>query len=326
MQKHLIPRVATKLLLPLILLFALVSSVGQAAFHPADYALLGGASGEGSAGKSYALHSFAGSLGFAAAPVVVGGIALLSNWRVALVVVGSVGLVYALLSYLLLHEVGKPETDDATDEATQEAGERVERVSLRDPTLLALFLFVFVTVFGSIGIQTFTPVLVVDGFHLGEATGSTALTAFFVAFAGAVLVGGLVADRFRPHVVILVGVVASAVLTWVVAAGAVPAAPAAVLVVFALIGGASGLYLPARDRMIRAATPRGSTDRSFGFVLTGISVAGVLAPALLGAVIDATSVWAAYWVVGAVIATGAVVALAVAAGGLGRASEAADAT
>lgn len=291
----------------LILVFALVSGVGQSTFHPADYALLDAATDEANTGKSFAIHSFAGSLGFAVAPVVVGGIALAVDWQTALLVAGALGLGYALVAHLELDEVYLEGTGDAN------GGDEVRslRASLSDPTLLALFVFVFVTVFGLIGIQTFTPVLVVDGFGLSESVGGTALTAYFTLFAFAVLGGGVIADRVSPRVVIASSIVAAVLLTWIVAAQLIPVVGTAVILTFALIGGVSGLFLPARDRLISAASPAGSTGRSFGFVLTGISLAGVVAPAVLGGVIDTTDVWAAFWLIGGVMALGVVVTVLV---------------
>ena len=289
----------------LILAFALVSSVGQAGFHPSDYALLDAASDEDTAGKGFAVHSFAGSMGFAAAPLVIGGIALAAGWRPALLVAGAAGLAYAAVSYLLLDEIYLAEVADTDGEAA----EPTERASLTDPTLVALFGFVFVTVFGLIGIQSFTPVLAIEGYGVGEAAGNTALTAFFTVFAFSTLLGGVLADRASDRAVILSVIVASTLMIWGVAAGLVPAGPVALIVTFGLIGGVSGLLLPARDRLINDASPTGSTGRSFGFVLTGISLAGVLAPAILGAIIDATDVWTAYWVIGAAVGLGAIITL-----------------
>lgn len=295
----------------LLLAFALASSVGQAGFHPADYALLDAASDEGTAGKGFAVHSFAGSLGFAAAPLVVGGVALAAGWRTALLVAGAAGLAYAAVSYLLLDEIYLAQIDGTDDaeagDVDVEASEPAERASLTDPTLVALFGFVFLTVFGIIGIQTFTPVLAVEGYGVGEAAGNNALTAFFTVFAFSTLLGGVLADRLSARVVILSVITASTVLLWGVAARLVPAGPVALVAAFSLVGGVSGLLLPARDRLINDASPTGSTGRSFGFVLTGISLAGVLAPAMLGAIIDATDVWTAFWVIGAAVGLGAVV-------------------
>ena len=315
----------------LLLFFALVSSVGQAAFHPADYALLDAASDDGSEGKSFGLHNFAGSLGFAAGPTVVGGLALVAGWQTALIVAGGLGLCYAAIAYVAMDDVhlaaieaadrAAPADDRGTNGDSEEAA---GWSSLADPTLLALFAFFFVVSMGGFGFHSFTKVLVVDGFALSAAAGNNALTAFFTLSAIGVLVGGVIADRVRPHLVILPALLVSAGLTWAVAAGAIPSVAALVIGAFALIGGVFGLLIPSRDRLVNAAAAEGSTGRSFGFVFTGISLAGVVSPAVLGAVIDATSVWTAFWLVGAAFVVAAGVAGLIATGRVTRSGSPAD--
>ena len=311
----------------LLVLFAFVSSLGQAAFHPADYALLDAASDAGSEGKSFGLHNFAGSLGFAAGPAIVGGIALAAGWQAALLVAGGLGVGYAVLAHLAMDDVHLASLAEAEGVGGGEGGERADgvggddgvgrtagRASLREPTLVALFVFFFVVSFGGFGFHSFTTVLVDVGFALPEATGNAALSAFFTLSAIGVLTGGVIADRVPPGRVILPALLASALLTWAVAAGLVPAAPALVIAAFAAIGGVFGLLIPSRDRLVNAAVAKGSTGRSFGFVFTGISLAGVVSPAVLGAVIDATSIWTAFWIVGAAFVGAAGVAGVIAAG------------
>jgi MFS family permease len=305
----------------LIVLFALVASVGQSAFHPADYALLDAASDDASEGKSFGLHNFAGSLGFAAGPAVVGGIALAAGWQTALLVAGGLGLAYALFAHLAMEDghlarMGAEEGadgDDGADDGTGDGGSGGSRwADLGEPTLLALFAFFCVVSLGGFGFHSFTTVLVDEGFALSEATGNTALTAFFTLSAFGVLAGGVIADRLRPRQVILPALLGSAGLTWAVAAGLVPAVPTLVVATFACIGGIFGLLIPSRDRLVNAAVARGSTGRSFGFVFTGISLAGVVSPTVLGAVIDASSVWVAFWLVGGSFVAAAGIALVVA--------------
>lgn len=293
---------------PYLLGFALVSSVGQSAFHPADYALLDAASTGSTEGRSYGLHNFAGSLGFAAGPAVVGGIALLTHWRVALVAAASLGLGYAVLAYLLMDDVHLAQIED--DDGAEDGG----RLDLLDPTLLALFAFFVAVSFAGIGIQSFTTVLVDAGYGFSAAVGNTTLIAFLTLSAFGVLVGGWLADRLRPRVVIVPVLTVTGLLVLAVAGGLVPATPAALVVVFAVIGAVFGLFIPARDRLVNAASEQGSIGRSFGFVFTGISLAGVAGPAILGAVIDAMDVWAAFWIVGGGLLVAAAIAVTVTAG------------
>ena len=51
-----------------ILLLAPLSGMGNSVFHPADYAILSGSVDKDRMGRAFALHTFSGNLGFAAAP------------------------------------------------------------------------------------------------------------------------------------------------------------------------------------------------------------------------------------------------------------------
>src|SRR5499427_6072303 len=71
---------------------ALLSGVGNSVIHPADYAILSGSVGRARLGRSFAFHTFAGNVGFAAAPPATAALALLLGWRGALLFIGLLGL------------------------------------------------------------------------------------------------------------------------------------------------------------------------------------------------------------------------------------------
>ena len=56
--------------------------------------------------------------------------------------------------------------------------------------------------------------------------------------------------------------------------------------VLGFAGFCRGVVRPARELMVRAVVPRGSTGKVFGFVFTGQNAGGSLAPIILGAVMD----------------------------------------
>ena len=73
----------------------IVAGAGNAVFHPADFALLSSSVDDRRLGRAFSIHSLAGSLGFAAAPVFVLFLASLWDWRTALVAAGAAGLALA---------------------------------------------------------------------------------------------------------------------------------------------------------------------------------------------------------------------------------------
>jgi MFS family permease len=302
---------------PTLLAGALVSGVGQAAFHPADYALLGAATEGDREGRSFGVHTFGAYVGFAAAPVVVAGLAAVAGARVALVVVGLAGLAYAGVAALTLppvyrdqlREDAEPEPEPTTD------GSGAEQRSLREDLLrrdvLAMFAFFVVFVAAAKGVQTFTNVLAVDAYGLSASVGNTALTAFFLGAAAGILAGGVLADRFPPRRVAVATLVGgAATLAAVVLVVAPLGAPFAVGG-FGVVGAAIGLVYPSRDRLVSRATAAGGTGRGFGFVFTGVAVGGVAGPAALGWTVDTAGAVAAFLVVAALYAVSAGVTLLV---------------
>ena len=88
-----------------LLVLAFVSGVGQSVFHPANYALLDAVTATDQEGMAFSVHTFGGYAGFAAAPLVIGGIGVTVGWRTALLVGGSLGFGYAALVALTTRPV-----------------------------------------------------------------------------------------------------------------------------------------------------------------------------------------------------------------------------
>jgi MFS family permease len=275
---------------------AVVSGVGQSAFHPADYALLGAVATEGHEGKSFSVHTFGAYLGFGTAPLVVGGVALRYDWSTALLAVGTAGLAYAAFAALTLHPAYRRTFDGhSTDDGP---GLRESVSLLTRPSVLLLFAFFVTLTMAAKGIQTFTTVLVVDAYGLAETVGNTTLTAFFVGSSVGVLLGGVASDRFDPRRIIVASLSVGGALVFLVAGVVVPASPLGVAAAFCAVGAAVGLAYPSRDRLVSRYAPTDSTGTSFGFVFTGVALGGLVSPVLLGAVTDATAVTVAFVLAG----------------------------
>ena len=288
---------------------AVVSGIGQSAFHPADYALLGAVASDAHEGKSFSVHTFGAYLGFGSAPLVVGGLALRFDWSVALLVVGAAGVCYALFAALTLDPVYRREIDGRDDDAGTDFRDSLSL--LVRPTALLLFAFFVVLTMGAKGVQTFTTVLVADAYGLAESVGNTTLTSFFVGSAVGVLVGGVVADRLDPRRVIVASLAVGGLLLVVLTTVVRPSTSLAVWASFLAIGVLVGLAYPSRDRLVSRYAPADSTGASFGFVFTGIALGGLVSPVLLGAVIDAATVGLAFVLAGAFYVLAGGVAFAV---------------
>jgi MFS family permease len=100
-----------------------------------------------------------------------------------------------------------------------------------------------------------------------------------------ILAGGLLADRVRRHdLVAALGLSIAASLMMLLASGGVPAA--LLPVVLALTGFSHGVTGPARDMLVRAATPAGASGKVFGFAYSGLDLGSCLTPLAFGWLLD----------------------------------------
>jgi len=279
-----------------LLAFAGVAGLGQAVFYPADYALLEVASTPETRGKTFSVHTFSGYAGFAVAPVTVGLLAGEYGWRVAVAVCGAVGLAYALLLAAKLPSPTRRASDSAdADGTTDEGGARGWR-TLLTPSLLALFGFYLLTTVGIKGIQTFGPRFLSTLYGLPTSLSNLALTLFFIGTAVGILAGGHLADA-HAEARIIVGALTVAVAGLAVLATSVLVGGVAVVGLLTVVGFSVGTTLPSRDSLVSTVSP-GNAGSSFGLVFTGLALGGLISPAVLGALADATTLGVAFLAIG----------------------------
>src|SRR5579885_726020 len=172
-----------------ILALATASGVGNAVFHPCDYAILTGSISKERIGRAFALHSFTGNVGFAAAPPVVAGLMLFMGWRGALLLLGLLGIPVVLLvvwqSAIL--------KDQARREA--KAGRMTARQLLLERTLILFFLFYLLGAMAGSGVQAWLITVLHEVKGIELALASAALTAYTLGSSVGVLFGGWATDR-----------------------------------------------------------------------------------------------------------------------------------
>ena len=265
-----------------LLPIAALAGLGNSVFHPADYSILNATVSARRIARAYSLHQISGNIGWVLAPLLVGSITHLAGWRVALVTAGAVALAATL--FIALQTVGLGAQMPPAARADG-GGLRADlKLLTAVPILMAFGYFVLLTASTS-GIQTFAvPALgAIYDAPLVLATG--ALTVYLFGNASGVLTGGFLADRATRHdLVAATGVLGAATLTMVLAWGALPLG--AVPVVMALTGFSMGVTAPSRDMLVRAATPRGSSGKVFGFVYSGLDVGSLIAPPVYGWFLD----------------------------------------
>ncbi len=277
---------------PQLLVLCIISGAGNAVFHPTDYAILNSSISPQRMGRAFSIHTFSGQIGTASAPVVMIALNAMLGWRMALVAIGLAG--FAALA-LVLSQLGalRDDTSPAATKSKPAAGEPGQsRPTLSaalalvlSPPMLMFFVFFTVLSMMQTGMQAFAATALVALHDLPLATANLALSAFLFASAAGVLIGGEISDRWSRHD-LLAGIVflVSGVITLLVAWFNMHTV--LLIAMMIVMGLGLGATRPARDMMLRAATPKGSTGSVFGFVTSGIAVGSALAPVPLGWLID----------------------------------------
>jgi FSR family fosmidomycin resistance protein-like MFS transporter len=265
-----------------ILALATLSGIGNSVIHPADYAILSGSVDKDRTGRSFALHTFSGNLGFAAGPPVMALLTVAIGWRSSLILVGLLG-VPVVLSILLQSSVLK----DQVRYEPKHAGARLSgRQLLMSRTMLLFFAFFLLGAMGGAGVQAWliTVLHTVKGMALEAA--STALTGYMAGSTVGVLVGGWFADTYKRHVLgfAVALTAASALLTLTVNLAPVPSV--AVIGLMFASGLALGASRTPRDVMLKDASPPGQVGKVFGFVSAGLPLGSALTPVPFGFLID----------------------------------------
>jgi MFS family permease len=262
---------------PALLMAAVLMGVANAVYHPCDYAILSAGIGEARMGRAFSIHTFAGYLGGAIAPWTLIFIAGQGGLSVALALAGLLGPLAALP--LVFMRAAAP----AAAARTRKLG----NADLLTPAVIGLVVFFTALALSTGGLQSFSVVALNAAFAVPLSIGNTALTAWLTMSALGVLAGGVIADRTRRHGdVAALGFGLTGLLILVV--GLTPLAPIPLVAIMALAGFLSGMIMPSRDMLVRAAAPPGAEGRVFGIVSTGFNIGGVIGPLAFGWLMDAS--------------------------------------
>ena len=265
-----------------ILVLAALSGVGNSVIHPADYAILSGSVDKETIGRSFALHTFSGNLGFSAASPVTALLMAAIGWRGALIVVGLLG-VPVVASIVLQSGILK---DQVRHEPRYEGAVLSGRQLLTSRTMLLFFAFFALGAMAGGGIQSWlvTVLHTVKGMDLEVA--SSALTGYMAGSTVGVLVGGWFTDRYKGHVLIFAVLLTIASASLLLLVNALSLSGAATALVMFASGLAFGSSRTPRDVMLKDAAPPGQIGKVFGFVSAGLPLGGAITPVPFGVLID----------------------------------------
>ena len=267
--------------------------IANAIYHPADYAILSARVASGRIGRVFSVHTFAGMFGGAIAPAVMLVLATATGIRTALVVAGLVGPLVALPIAWVRDLDGRPGGRRPVED--RPAVEGAQRRTVFTPALFSLTVFFVLLSLSSSGITNFSVVALMSAYGLPLSAANLALSAYLTASAFGVLSGGFVADRTRRHgQVAAAGFAVNAVIILLI--GTIGFPPLVLVAAMGTAGFLSGMIMPSRDMLVRAAAPTGAIGRAFGIVSIGLSTGGMIGPMLFGWIMDRG---APHWVFGA---------------------------
>lgn len=253
-----------------------LAGLANAIYHPAHYALLNAGIASARMGRAFSLHTFAGYAGGAVAPAFMLGLALMFGVQGAVFGAAMVAWIAALAVWVFCPR------------GVHAAAPRMKGSTGRvfSPAILGLTGFFVLIALSNGGMNSFAVAALVAGGGLSLGLASIALTGFLGGSALGVLIGGGLADRFPRHGFVAAGGFAAASLLIAMIALLPMPGPLAILVL-SLAGVMSGLCMPARDMMVRAAAPPGQAGAVFGVVSTGLNIGGMISPVLFGWLMDA---------------------------------------
>lgn len=273
---------------PFLVALMFLAGAANGVYHPADYAILSASVSKTRMGRAFSLHTFGGYAGFA----VAGPIIILLNssigWSSGLLICGLAGIGTALLLMVfsrdLKHSVST--NDSALNQKTQNElpGYSGIKLLLSAPILMCLAFFTLLSL-GSTGIASF--LIVALGQHHGTAveTATLILSTYLVLGAVGVLLGGFVADRTQKHNAVAALCFLSTALI-IASVGFFILETYALFILLGLMGLMHGVIMPSRDMIVRSVTPDGAFGKVFGFVTSGFSIGGIIAPPIFGWILD----------------------------------------
>ena len=266
----------------MVAMFAL-AGVGNAVYHPADYALLSHHVPSDRIGQAYSIHTFAGMLGSAAAPTSLLMMQSLWGWRGAFIGAGVLGFAVAAI-LVLMRDNGAAPASASAPRATVDTSATGWRLLLSAPILLNLFFFVLIAMMSG-GMYNYSVVALGAAYDTPVTVANVALSGNLLLSAAGVLIGGLVVARTSRHALVAtLGLGTIALFNLLVANVDLGSLP--LIMAMTVCGLFYGVIMPSRDMIVRDVTPPGSFGKVFGFVTTGFNIGGIVSPLIFGAIMD----------------------------------------
>lgn len=281
----------------MLLVSAAIMGVGNGVFHPTDYTLLNKLVSLKRLSHAYSIHGISGNMGWALAPIYAVFIAnIFDSWRIAMAASSALVALVLLVVFLNRQFLAETDVEHGGDIVPQKEKASSDSPVLAQPTESALaFLrlpaiwmclaFFFFFALSNSAIQIYSSVAAQGLFGLSEWLGAFCVTAFMIASAGGMFLGGfLAADPTRCEKIVAAAFTCSVCMALLLVALPLPAV--SIPVMFMLMGFSSGIAGPSRDLIVKRSTPPGASGRVFGVVYAGLDIGQSVAPMIYGRLMD----------------------------------------
>ena len=285
-----------------LMLVAMFAGLGNAPFHPVDFSILNQRVSTHRLGYAFSAHGLSGNLGWALTPVFLLFFTAWQGWRSGYL---AAALMYACILAVLVAKRAHLKTEVVRRAADAPRGSDV--AFLRLPVVWWCFAFFLLSTMTLAVVQNFASPIMQAMHGVSFESATTMITAYMLAGALGMFVGGFVAARMPAATdrVVAGSMGAGAVLIVVAATGWLGGFGS--MAMLAATGFAVGIGGPSRDMMIKKATPKGATGRVYGTVYSGLDTGFAIAPLIYGFFMDralytATLLLAAVFLVLSVVA------------------------
>ena len=181
-----------------------IAGLANSVYHPADYAILSASVSPEKMGRAFSLHTTAGYMGDALAPVTMVFLLTVTDWQTAIIICGVSGTVMAIVLALnssalndsipnAIPAPGAPPAASANAGKTSPTG---VALLFTLPILMGLMFFMGISTY-SRGISSFGPSVLHLAYDAPIATASGLIACFLFAQPAGVLVGGWIANRIK---------------------------------------------------------------------------------------------------------------------------------
>ena len=264
-----------------LMLVAMFAGLGNAPFHPVDFSILNQRVSTHRLGYAFSAHGLSGNLGWALTPVFLLFFTAWQGWRSGYL---AAAILYACILAMLVAKRAHLKTEVVRRAADAPRGSDV--AFLRLPVVWWCFAFFLLSTMTLAVVQNFASPIMQAMHGVSFESATTMITAYMLAGALGMFVGGFVAARMPAATdrVVAGSMGAGAVLIVVAATGWLGGFGS--MAMLAATGFAVGIGGPSRDMMIKKATPKGATGRVYGTVYSGLDTGFAIAPLIYGFFMD----------------------------------------